>query len=93
MAVLPEADRDKLARGLMRYWSQSRELTAFEKAGVRQIVDDLDVFIDTNAVTINLAISQPYRNQATTGQKAFIFAAVALARYDVPTVRRLLQID
>lgn len=92
MAVLSTADRQRIWRGLMRYWSATQTtLGALTKADLQTAVNDTDTWIDTNASAYNLAISQPARGALTAQQKTLLFCVVALMRNgDVELLRRVL---
>lgn len=81
MAALSTADRQRIWRGLMRFWSHRREpLGNLTKADLQAAVNATDDWIDANAAAYNSAIPQPARGQLTSDQKNILFAAVALAR-------------
>ena len=90
MATLSEANLRKIWRGLMRYWSNQRELTAFEKAGLYDAIVAIDTFLNDNATAINNAFPAAFRTSATASQKSVILAAVALARYNPDLLRQLI---
>lgn len=77
MAVLSNTVRTQIWRGIMRYWSNARESLGITKA-------------DLQASSFNSALPQPFRGSATTGQKAFLLACVALARGNVALLRQIL---
>lgn len=81
MAVLPDTDRQKIWRGLMRYWSNSQEtLSSITKTDLKAAVDATDTWIDNNQASFNSALPVAFRNNATTAQKTVLFCAVALMR-------------
>jgi hypothetical protein len=92
MAVLSTADRQRIWRGIMRFWSARRDtLGALTKADLQTAVNETDAWIDANAASYNAALSQPARGQLTAAQKNLLFCAVALARFgEVELLRRLL---
>lgn len=93
MPALSTAQRNAVTRGLMRHFSLNRELTAFQKATLSQIVVDLDDWLTTNETNINNAIGQPGRNEATTSQKAFILAVLVAMRDSTTTAKKLVDTD
>jgi len=82
MAVLPLADRQKIWRGLMRYWSAHSEGIGIQKADLLSAVTDIDAFLENNSTAINNAFPLPARTALTTEQKAILVAVVALARWN-----------
>jgi hypothetical protein len=71
MALLPEAGR----LAVWRLWM--RENTGpcnFTKAELRAAVDATDQWIEDNTSSFNLALPQPFRNQASLTQKTVLFA-------------------
>jgi len=87
MAVLSTTDRQRIWRGLMRYWSNLREATAIDKALLYTLVGETDAWIDDNAASYNSALST---NSLTAVQKTLLFCAVALMRVS-PGVAALLK--
>ncbi len=90
MAVLSDTIRLQLWRGLMRYWSSLNEAVGVNKADLRAAIDAADDWANSNAASFNTALPTAFRNNATAGQKAFLLAAVTLARFDVAALRRLI---
>jgi hypothetical protein len=91
MAVLSDPDRSRVWRGLMRAWSANGETVAgITKTDLLAAVNALDDFLNTNATSVNNALPTAFKNNATTGQKGLLLAAVALARYNIPALRQLL---
>lgn len=81
MAVLSEADRLKIWRGIMRWWSMSRESTStLTKSDIKDAVDTTDDWIDSNQSSFNAALPTNFRDNATQIQKTLLFCAVALMR-------------
>ena len=83
MAVLSDADRVRVWRGLMRYWSaaDTREtLQGILKADLRDAVNATDDWIDTNAAAFNTSLPLVVRTNLTAGQKLLLFCAVAAMR-------------
>lgn len=77
MAVLPELDRARTLIGLMR---QEQFSGAYTKADLRAALDATDAWIESNQASFNVALPQPFRNQATLEQKTLLFCYVALRR-------------
>jgi len=92
---MSDTDRARVWRGLMRAWSAQHETVPNNlKADIRAAVDAMDTFLNDNASTVNNALPTAFKNNATNAQKAMLLACVALARYDVEALRRLLgEID
>lgn len=90
MAELSTQDRQRVWRGLMRWWSNLREaLGSFSKQDLRDAVNATDAWIEANQGSYNAALPQPFRGEATLIQKTILFCAVALARVDIPMLRRV----
>ena len=90
MAVLPDADRQKIWRGLMRYWSRINEPTPFLKTDLLVAIGDLDDWVDANAISINNALPNPFKTSATTEQKAVLLSAIIAMRYTEEWLKRLV---
>jgi hypothetical protein len=80
MAALNEASRVRLWKRAMQFWSDRREPVGAVKVEVRQLIDDLDDYVDANASAMNQAIRPGIRGKFTTEQKAYALALVALLR-------------
>jgi hypothetical protein len=89
MAELSTTDRQRIWRGLMRWWSNLREPLALAKVELQAAVDATDAWIEANQAAYNNALPVAARNNLTAAQKTLLFCAVALARVDIPTLRRL----
>ena len=90
MAELTTEDRQRVWRGLVRYWSNLREtLGAFSKADLLAAVNDTDAWIEDNQVSFNAALPNPFKAQATLTQKTLLFCCVAAMRVS-PAFARLL---
>jgi hypothetical protein len=79
MAVLSDADRQRIWRGVLRsalFGAVPNNL----KTDLRAAVDATDAWIDSNASSYNVALPQPFRNNATAAQKTLLFCFVALMR-------------
>ena len=84
MAVLTDPKRDEIRGEVESLWSQWRELTgAFGSQDVRAAVNALDDFMEVNAATINAALPEPFKGEATQAQKALLLMRVTAKRYGV----------
>lgn len=90
MAELNEQDRQRIWRGIMRYWSQLLEGTDFSKTELRAAVDATDSWIDGNQASFNMSLPQPFRNNATPAQKTLLFNIVAAMRVSPAFARKLI---
>ena len=91
MAVLSNAVRQQLWRGLMRFWSAAlATLAGCTKADLQAAVNAADDWANTNAASYNSALPATFRTNATTAQKAVLLAVVVLARYDAASIRAIL---
>jgi len=90
MAELTTADRLRIWRGLMRYWSNLREVVALSKDDLLAAVVATDSWIDDNAAAYNAALPVVARNNLTAIQKTLIFCAVAMMRVS-PGLATLLR--
>jgi hypothetical protein len=79
MAVLPDAARRAL---WARFMAENTGPLTITKAELRAAVDAIDGYIDANGTAMNQAIPQPARGALSAGQKALLFAWVALRRYE-----------
>jgi hypothetical protein len=90
MATLPEQDRLRIWRGLMRYWSSLREtISGITKADLKAAVDAADQWIDDNAASYNNTLPQPFRGNATQSQKSLLLVAVVLMRFNLDLLKRM----
>ncbi len=92
MAILPEVDRQKVWRGFMRYLSRqdvNDTISANVKQDIKDAVDDTDDWINANEAEFNVALPSQFRNNASSSQKALLFCAIALMRYDEGLLRRI----
>lgn len=88
MAQLSTEDRQRIWRGLMRYWSGEWEAVDGDKAELYTTVAETDAWIDDNQASFNGALT--YAANYTATQKTLIFCAVALARVSIAFLRRVL---
>lgn len=89
MADLSDADRQRIWRGLMRWWSNLRQAMALNKSDLKAAVDATDTWIDDNQTAYNNALPEAARTNLDQAQKTLLFCAVALARVDIPMLRRV----
>ena len=81
MAILSDANRQRIWRGIMRWWSRTwAELSNMNKQDIRDAVDATDQWIDDNQGAFNSALPVNFRTNATLDQKTLMFCAVALMR-------------
>ena len=90
MAVLSETDRQRIWRGIMRYWSQLFEGTDFSTAELRAAVDATDNWIDGNQGSFNTALPDPFKTNATQAQKTLLFCVTAAMRVSPAFARALI---
>ena len=84
MAVLTNEKRKALWEEFMRQLSTRREpLGALTKAELRDAVNAMDDWINSNSASFNTAIPQPARGELTAKQKAELFMFVIRGRFDV----------
>ena len=79
MALLADADRAAVNADFQR--TEAGAFGALLKADLRAAVNAIDQWAHDNAVAFNAAIPQPARAQLTATQKARLFAAILLKRY------------
>jgi hypothetical protein len=94
MAELSTADRQRIWRGVQRYWSNLWENVPVSKAQLQMTVNETDTWIDDNQASYNSALT--YAGSFTTTQKTLIFCAVALMRVSpglADMLRRALGVE
>ena len=90
MAALPGADRLRIWRGLMRFWSaEFEEVANLSKADLRAAVDATDDWIDANAASYNSALPVAARTNLSAAQKTVLFCAIALMRVGIGFLKRV----
>ena len=90
MPTLPDADRLRIWRGLMRYWSGLHETVAgIIKSDLNAAVDAADSWVDSNAASYNSALPATFRANATPGQKSLLLVAVVLMRFNLDLLKRI----
>jgi hypothetical protein len=82
MASLSNIDRQRIWRGLMRYWSQKTVIIVISKSDLLDAINSTDDWIDDNQAAFNTALPVAARNNLTAEQKILLFCAVALMRVD-----------
>jgi len=89
MADLTTTQRQKIWRGLMRFWSQNWTKVALSKSDLLAAVNATDAWIDDNAASYNAALPAAAQSGLTAAQKTLVFCAVALCRVSEGTLRRV----
>lgn len=84
MAVLPDADRAKLWRGMMRFLSHAAETFPYNmlKADGRAAVDEIDTYVNSIQGAFNTALPEPFKSEAGVAMKALFLCANAAYRVD-----------
>jgi len=91
VAELTTEDRQRVWRGLMRYWSNLREtLGAFSKSELYDAVVATDQWIESAQASYNSALPEPFGTEATLAQKTLLFCVVVAMRVSPAFARRLL---
>lgn len=91
MAVLSNTDRQRIWRGLMRYWSNQREvLSSITKDDLQAAVNAADDWVNANAASFNNALPATFKANASVGQKAFLLVMVTITRGNVVFLRSIL---
>lgn len=90
MAELSTEDRQRIWRGLMRWWSSTHEAYPLSKAQLQAAVDATDTWIDQNQASYNTALPQAARDGLSAAQKTLLFCVVAAARISTAFLRRLV---
>jgi hypothetical protein len=78
MAVLGDSDRVKIWAHLMR--GVLGGVSSVNKAALRDAVNAVDDWADSNATSFNNSLPTAFKNNATSAQKATILAIVCLRR-------------
>lgn len=89
MAELSTEDREKINKGLMKYWSAVWELTEVSVQDLQAAVNAADAWIDSNQVSYNQALPLAARDNLTQAQKTLVFCAVAMGRVSMAFLRRV----
>lgn len=96
MAQLGAEDRQRIWRGLQRYWSNDRETMDLNKTELLAAIVATDTWIDNNAGSYNSALPAEAQSGLTATQKTLLFCAVALMRVDpglAVLLRRALGVE
>lgn len=94
MAALPNSERLRVWRGVMRFWSNIGEgIPNVTKADLQAAINAADNWADSTAASYNLALPIAFRNNATAGQKALLLAVVVLARFAPSFIRQALGVE
>ena len=84
MAILSDIDRHAAWARFMADASSRREpLGTLAKANLRAVVNEIDNWIEANALAFNQAIPLPARTQLTARQKAELLSLVVRHRFEV----------
>lgn len=89
MAALSEADRLRIWRGIMRYWSEIWEATDISGPDLKAAVNATDQWIDDNQTSFNQALPSAAQTGLTQAQKVLLFCGVALARVSIEFLKRV----
>jgi len=73
MALLDETDRQRIWRGLMRYWSKLFEVIPMSSTELEEAIDATDEWIDDNQGSYNTALPNPFKTNATAEKKTLLF--------------------
>lgn len=91
MTELSTADRQRIWRGLMRYWSaEYAPMSNISKTDLQAAVNAADTWIDNNQTGYNTALPDAFRNNATQAQKTVLFCVVAAMRVNQDFARKLV---
>jgi hypothetical protein len=90
MATLSSDDKDRIWRGLMRFWSSERQELTISKGDLWAAVAATDTWIDGNQTDYNQALPAEAQSQLGAAEKTLLFCAVALARVNIPFLRQVL---
>jgi len=91
MAPLPDADRQRIRRGLSRWWSNRREAMNLSRADLAAAIVATDTWIDNNQASYNNALPVAARTNLTAIQKTLLFCSVALMRVSVDLLRAVFS--
>ena len=90
MAELSTEDRERIWRGIMRWWSNVREPVGISKDELLAAVNATDIWIDSNQASYNTALPVAARDNLTQAQKTLLFCCVALTRVSIAFLRRVV---
>jgi hypothetical protein len=80
MAELTQADKIKITKGMMQYWSTLFEEIGLTKTELYQAVSATDTWIDDNAASYVAALPAAAQSGLTDAQKTILFCIVAAYR-------------
>jgi hypothetical protein len=84
MAELTSQQRAEATVLLIRkMFVEANQTAQLDSVEVRQLIDDVDTWAEANQTAFNNAIRVALRTKATTAQKAFTLAYVAMKRAGV----------
>lgn len=90
MAELSTEDRQRVWRGLMRWWSKLWEPVAvLSKSELLAAVNATDTWINDNQAAYKQSLSQTARDNLTAAQMTLLFCGVALARVSIDFLRQI----
>jgi hypothetical protein len=89
MAVLSNADRQRVSTGLQRSGSVFGGVANVVKSDLIAAVNATDDWIDSNQTSYNTALPTAFKNNASTPQKTLLFCAVALARVSIAFLKQV----
>ena len=89
MAELSTEDRQRVWRGIQRYLSNAWEENSLSKAELQAAINSTDVWINNNVASFNSALPPAAQSGLTATQKTLMFVAVALARVNIPLLRKV----
>jgi len=84
--ALIEADRLRVWRAVMRWWSRQRATCSFNNVELKAAIDDVDDWVETNQSSFIAALPTAFANGSSAGQKAALLMFVVMKRYghDLP---------
>ena len=92
MAELSTADRQRIWRGLMRYWSNLREESGVSKAELQTTVNETDTWLNDNRASYLAALT--YDGDFAGDQLTLLLAITALMRKgEVDLIERALSVE
>jgi len=88
--ALSAGDKEKVGRGLMRFWSSNNtEIAGLVKADFATTITAVDDWLDTNLSSLNTAIPTVAQDNLNSTQKTLLLCSVASMRVGVNFLRRL----
>jgi hypothetical protein len=80
MAELTQAEKTRITKGMMQYWSVLFEEIGLTKTELYQAVSATDTWIDDNAASYAAALPAAAQSGLTGAQKTILFCIVATYR-------------